>query len=490
MRLPDSSRSQVLLIGVSGYDSEQLHDVPSVERNLAGLREVFTRPETGIVPASSCTTILNPPDQRAIGRWLTRAAATAEDLFLIYYAGHGLLGPVSDDLYLTVQGTEIGDELPFSALQFSQLRDACLQSKARTRVIVLDCCYSGRAIPGALSAGGAEEAFLGQVRVEGTYTLTAAPANRVAKAIPGHEYTAFTGELLSILRNGISGGPQLLTLSSIYKGLKVALASKGMPAPQQFGTDTADMIALGRNPLHLREKLERAPAVHRAPPLSLRNPDIHLDYEVPPVPRTAAQRNELLVRKPPCWEYLLYSSSLILGLESLEDRWLEYQAGRSSASRHMSLNEIYRYSERSVEQVLKITDGIDESLSAELQVKAFGARGEDGDADLIMDMAARLVGVYEDYLEWAMAFRAIIAPQAAARLVEVAALLVDKPMNTIREFVDEFATQIDRLNDRYMEVEGEGVHININLTLTVEEWVIEEYVNQMKKVRKVIEKGE
>ncbi|MFJ6542031.1 caspase family protein [Streptomyces sp. NPDC091385] len=490
MRLPDPTRSQIVLIGVSNYDSESLHDVPAIERNLSGLQDFFTRSDTSIVPVSSCVTILNPPDQRAIGRLLTQAAALAEDLLLIYYAGHGLLGPVSEDLYLTVSGTGVGDELPFSALQFNQLRDACLQSKARTRVIVLDCCYSGRAIPGALSEAGAEEAFLGQVKVEGTYTLTAAPANRVAKAIPGHEYTAFTGELLTVLRNGISGGPQLLTLSSIYRELKIALSSKGMPLPQQFGTDTADMIALGRNPQRTAGANDHFPAPHPTPPLSLRNPDLHLDYKVPPVPRSATERSEILVKKPPCWEYLLYASSLILGLESLESRWLDYQAGRSSASHPMTLVEVYRYSERSVDQVLKITEGIERWLSADLQIRAFGARGEPGNAELIMDMAARLVGVYEDYLEWAMAFRAIIAPQAASRLIEVAALLVDKPMKTIREFAEEFATQINELNDRF-EASGNGdVDINIDLMLTVEDWVIEEYVAQMKHVRDVLEAGE
>jgi hypothetical protein len=444
-------------------------------------------PALEIVPISSCVTILNPPDQKEIGRRLTRAAVAAEDLLLIYYAGHGLLGPVGEDLYLTVQGTEMGDELPFSAVRFSQLRDACLQSKARTRVIVLDCCYSGRAIPGALSEGGAEEAFLGQVRVEGTYTLTAAPANRVAKAIPGHEYTAFTGELLEVLRNGMSDGPELLTLSSIYKELKIALASKGMPPPQQFGTDTADMIALGRNPRRASEGTDHFSALHRTPPLSLRNPDLHVHYKVLPVPRSVVERNEILLKKPPHWEYLLYAGSLILGLKSLEERWLEYQAGRSSVSHPMTLVEAYRYSEASVEQVLTITEGIERWLSADLQVKAFGAPGESGDAELVMDMAARLVGVYEDYLEWAMAFRAIIAPQVAARLVEVAALLVDKPMRVIREFADEFAAQVDGLNSLFEKGGNGRVDINISLKLTVEDWVIEEYVAQMKNVRRAIE---
>lgn len=67
---------------------------------------------------------------------------------------------------------------------------------------------------------GLDETILGQLGIAGTYTLTSAPANAVALAPAGATYTAFTGELLQLLRTGVPGGPELLTLNEIYRRLR------------------------------------------------------------------------------------------------------------------------------------------------------------------------------------------------------------------------------------------------------------------------------
>ena len=82
-------------------------------------------------------------------------------------------------------------------------------SRATKKVVILDCCFSGRALA---DQAGDEESFLGQVGIEGTYLLTATAANAVALAPPGERYTAFTGALLGLLNRAIPDGPELLTL--------------------------------------------------------------------------------------------------------------------------------------------------------------------------------------------------------------------------------------------------------------------------------------
>ena len=91
-----------------------------------------------------------------------------------------------------------------------------------------------------------------QVGIEGSYVLTATPANAVALAPPGERYTAFTGALLDLLRTGIPGGSELLTIAEIYPRLKVALTSRHLPQPRQRGSDNITGLALTRNLAYTR----------------------------------------------------------------------------------------------------------------------------------------------------------------------------------------------------------------------------------------------
>ncbi|MGH3927405.1 MAG: fasciclin domain-containing protein, partial [Pseudonocardiaceae bacterium] len=87
--------------------------------------------------------------------------------------------------------------------------------------------------------------------VTGTYTLTATAGSLPAHAPSGQTYTAFTGELLGLLTAGIPQGPAELTLGVIYPHLRQRLTARGLPRPQQRGTDTIDQLALVRNPAHI-----------------------------------------------------------------------------------------------------------------------------------------------------------------------------------------------------------------------------------------------
>lgn len=167
------------------------------------------------------------------------------DTLLVYYAGHGLLTP-EGQLYLAVKETMPG-RVRYSGLPFEWVREALRDSPAAIRVLILDCCFSGRVIetmadPAAFAADATE--------VTGTYTLTATAGNLPAHSPSGQACTAFTGELLDLLNIGIPDGPAELTLGVIYPRLRQRLIARGMPRPQQRGTDTADGLALVRNPAH------------------------------------------------------------------------------------------------------------------------------------------------------------------------------------------------------------------------------------------------
>lgn len=244
MRLPAPSNSYAVLVGTSTYANAALPALPAVRHNLDDLRAVLTDPGLSGLAADHCVTVPDPTDVRTVYRELRHQAARATDTLIIYFAGHGLTGP-RNELFLGLVDTET-DELPVSALAYDLVRGIVANSPARNRVVILDCCFSGRA---AGDMAG-DDAILGQVGIEGTYVLTSAPANAVALAPPGARHTAFTGELLRLVRAGVPEGPELLTFGMIYRHLLHTMTSRGLPLPQQRGTGTADLLALTRNPAH------------------------------------------------------------------------------------------------------------------------------------------------------------------------------------------------------------------------------------------------
>ncbi|MGW3008298.1 caspase, EACC1-associated type [Streptomyces sp. NPDC001219] len=259
--LPDPAASQAVLIGV--HDYENLAALPAVERNLAGLTRAFTDPDLWGLPPTHCVALSQPPSAQDVLDTLSGVAQRATDTLVVYYAGHGLLDPLSDELYLALPGSD--QERLYSALPFEWVRRAILDPRigARHKVVILDCCYSGRALEGGMS-GSTQVAD--HALIDGTSLMTAAAKTRKALSPPGEEYTAFTGELITVLTEGIVAGPPLLDMQTVYRHLYTALAAQARPLPQQRNRNTGGLIALARNRAHPAHRPQPPSAPAPGPP--------------------------------------------------------------------------------------------------------------------------------------------------------------------------------------------------------------------------------
>jgi len=244
VRLPDPERSRVVLIGTSRYEDEKLPDLPVVGRGIEDLKAALTDSDYGLVPESHCDVLVDEGDIRLIGRRLRHSAGQAEDLLLVYFAGHGLTAGRRHELYLALRDTE-WEEPEFNALEYDKLRSAVLASPATTKVIILDCCFSGRVFGDTMADSATE--LIGQVEVDGSYVLASAHRDQVSLILPGEDHTAFTGRLLRLFREGVPGGPELLTIDNIYQQLKATMRAEGLPQPRNRGTDNASLLAVAWN---------------------------------------------------------------------------------------------------------------------------------------------------------------------------------------------------------------------------------------------------
>lgn len=245
VRLPDRDASRVVLIGTSKYEDDDLPDLDEVRASVHAMQDQLCNRVTGIVTPDRCRILLDEPDSGGIGKALTQAGQEAQDLLLVYFAGHGLLEQVRGELFLAT-GRSNRSLVTFTALKYEGLRDAVLASSAKVKCVILDCCFSGRAIGQPMSDAASQA--LGQIDIRGTFVLTSASPNQVSLILPGEERTAFTGRLLSVLQDGIPGGPALLSLQRVYQELKRAMTAEGLPEPRGWNFDTAGNLAIGVNP--------------------------------------------------------------------------------------------------------------------------------------------------------------------------------------------------------------------------------------------------
>ncbi|WP_199433695.1 caspase, EACC1-associated type [Qaidamihabitans albus] len=245
MVLPDPDRSWACLIGVSTYlRDDGLADLPSVPNNLDALHELLTDPLIAGLPDDHCVVIREPTNVQELALQVEDVANRATDMFLFYFAGHGLIDPYFDGCLYLATAHALQDKPHFTSFAYDDLRRAMLSSHARSKVAVLDCCFSGLA-HGTMSGGVAQVA--GQLDIRGSCVLTATKNNQMAKAPVGAAYTAYTGHLIDVLRSGVDGGPELIDITTLHEQLLYRLRSAGLPEPTISGSDTIGRLSLVRN---------------------------------------------------------------------------------------------------------------------------------------------------------------------------------------------------------------------------------------------------
>jgi uncharacterized protein YegL len=238
VRLPDPVRSRAVLIGAGVYADERVTNLPSAAHNVEALGR-------RLAPMSSAV-VVDPHDVAAVLEPVRTAAQEAEDVLLVYFAGHGLLFGGRRDLHLAVGGSD--PEKPWTAVPYTQLADLVRDSVAAVKVVILDCCFSGRAIgvPLTVMAVGAD--VVEQVDVEGVYVITSSPGTRASYALPDSAFTAFTGALLEALTATTEPADGPVPLAQLFERVRRRMRAAGLPEPQQYTTNTAAGLALARRP--------------------------------------------------------------------------------------------------------------------------------------------------------------------------------------------------------------------------------------------------
>ncbi|MFF3312250.1 caspase family protein [Streptomyces sp. NPDC002952] len=249
----EAAGSRAVLFGVHSF--KRLGDLDGVRHNVAALRELLIASDVGGFAEENCVAV--PPDSapNALLDAVQDATEEATHLVLIYYAGHGHFGGQSgQSLLLATAASDL--RRPYHSVPYGQIREMVARSRARYRIVIADCCFSGLALHmGDDAATDAAKTF----KIEGACVLASAAETQRSLCLP--EGSVFTLELAALLREGLRGllhdgrrgeDQPTLTMADVFDSLAARLKDRTVqghrvPQPRMSTRENGYRIPLALN---------------------------------------------------------------------------------------------------------------------------------------------------------------------------------------------------------------------------------------------------
>src|SRR4051812_30116131 len=129
-----------LLIGVSEFTDKRLARLNAPTNDVTAFRDILIDISRGAF--DSVVLSLNE-DFLAMRDRLSRFFhdRNPNDLMLLYYSGHGILGR-GNRLFLATQSSNL-DRPRERSIPSSEVRDFIAECRAEKQIVILDCCHSG-----------------------------------------------------------------------------------------------------------------------------------------------------------------------------------------------------------------------------------------------------------------------------------------------------------------------------------------------------------
>lgn len=155
---------------------------------------------------------------------MIRDAVGPEDVFLFYYAGHGVMSQQTEsnkeEFYIVTHDVTnlyaSPKEISEIAVSARELMQYSMDISAEKQLFILDACYSGGAVQQFAARGNEREKALAQLaRSTGTFFITAAQNAEYANEVGKLKHGLFTYALLEILQGTIETAGDEITVNEL-----------------------------------------------------------------------------------------------------------------------------------------------------------------------------------------------------------------------------------------------------------------------------------
>jgi CheY-like chemotaxis protein len=253
---PRSGRA-ALLVATSTYADSTFNPLVAPEPDAKGLAKVLGEPEIG---AFDVQTVVNRPAHlvaRAIEKHLT--TRRPDDFALLHISCHGVKD-ADGQLYFAAADTD-RNLLASTTVSAAFLRDLLNRSRARTILVLLDCCYSGAFMAGVRGTPDLHlgEQLLPKTPGRGRVVITASDAVQYAWDGDGQagegQLGGFTAALIHGLRTGEADrdGDGQISIQELFNYVdeKVrGFRTDQQPCKWEFGVRGTIWIARAARTLH------------------------------------------------------------------------------------------------------------------------------------------------------------------------------------------------------------------------------------------------
>lgn len=209
----------VIVVGINQYKNPK-YNLNYAQADAEAFKNGLAKGAEGIYSAVNMHYVQNADASRdgitgALNK--VKNAAKAEDVFVFYYAGHGVMNDRKEFYLVPFDVTQLyGNDgaLAEKGLSAASLQQFSKDIKAQKQLYILDACQSAGALDNIVALrGAAEEKAIAQLaRSTGTHWLTASGSSQFASEFAQIGHGAFTYCLLEAFKGKADNGDKKITV--------------------------------------------------------------------------------------------------------------------------------------------------------------------------------------------------------------------------------------------------------------------------------------
>jgi WD40 repeat protein len=212
----------LLVIGIDKYKNPK-YNLNYAIADATGFKEAIEKGGSGVFAKTNIVFINNENATKAnisVELEKIKTNATANDVFIFYYAGHGVMNDKKEFFLVPYDVTQLygaDGALAQKGLSSGQLQQFSKDIKAQKQLFILDACQSAGALEVLAAArGAAEEKAIAQLaRSTGTHWLTASGSEQFASEFSQLGHGTFTYVLLEALSGKADTGDKKITVKEL-----------------------------------------------------------------------------------------------------------------------------------------------------------------------------------------------------------------------------------------------------------------------------------
>jgi WD40 repeat protein len=242
-------RLHLLVVGVNQYKNPK-YNLNYAVADATAVKKTIEQQTQSIFSGVNATFISDTEASKSTITSAFRAMssnANARDVFVFYYAGHGVMTTeAKPEFYLVphdvTQLYGADDDLRAKGISAAEIQELAKSMPAQKQLFILDACQSAGALTSMAMRGAAEEKAIAQLaRSTGTHWLTASGSEQFATEFEQLGHGAFTYVLLQGLAGKADTGDGRVTVNELKAYLEsqvpeVTQKHKGTPQfPSSYG---------------------------------------------------------------------------------------------------------------------------------------------------------------------------------------------------------------------------------------------------------------